>query len=151
VNACSPSWIGVLLLLMLLLAGCEKDRLDEQVKVLCAKDGGVKVYEVVPRPRSEFSEFGSIAGFRPSLGEQALGPEYLFREEKAYLRTGDPQMTRTRYSIVRKTDGKVLGETVFYTRSGGEIPSPIYQKSFVCPPYVEADVGALLNGVFRPS
>ncbi len=127
VNASTAGRVGLLLILML-LAGCEKHRLDEQVKELCAKDGGVKVYEVVPRPRSEFSEFGLIADFHPSRGEQALGPEYLFQREQVSLRVGDPQMTRTRYTIVRKSDNKMLGETIFYARSGGEIPSPITKE-----------------------
>lgn len=140
-----------LLLLVLLLAGCEKHRLDEQVKELCAKDGGVKIYEVVLRPRAEFDEYGAISAFRPSRGEDALGPEFLFQRKQTYLRSGDPQMTRTQYQIVRRSDNKLLGETVFYARSGGEVPSPMYQRSFVCPPFSDADVGALLKGVFRPN
>jgi hypothetical protein len=136
---------------MLLLAGCEKDRLDEQVKVLCAKDGGVKVYEIVPRPRSEFDEYGSFLDFRPAKGQDALGPEYVFEETKTYYRTGDPEMSRAQYKIIRKLDNKVLGETVLYSRSGGDIPSPMYQRSFVCPPFSDAGVGALLKSVFRPT
>jgi hypothetical protein len=149
VNAPTAGRVGLLLVLMM-LAGCEKHRLDEQVKELCAKDGGVKVYEVVPRPRSEFSEFGLIADFHPSRGEQALGPEYLFKREKTNYRTGNPEVSRTHYQIIRKADAKLLGETIIYGRGGGDIPSPFHGTSFFCPPLEDADVGNLLKGVFRP-
>jgi hypothetical protein len=140
-----------LLLLVLLLAGCEKHRLDEQVKELCAKDGGVRIYEVVPRPRAEFDEYGSVLIFDPGKGQDALGPEYVFDEAMTSYQSGDPQVSRSHYKVVRKSDGKVLGESVLYSRSGGDIPSPMYQRSFVCPPFNEAGVAALLKGVFRPS
>lgn len=42
----------------LLLAGCEKARLDAQVKELCAKDGGIKVYETVKLPADRFNQWG---------------------------------------------------------------------------------------------
>jgi hypothetical protein len=139
-----------LLLLMLLLAGCEKHRLDEQVKELCAKDGGVKVYEVVRMPRSEFTEFGLPLEFRPSRGEQALGPDYLFRVDRSYYRADSPEMSRSHYTVVRRSDNKVLGETVIYGRGGGDIPSPMHESSSFCPPLNEADVDTLLKSVFRP-
>ena len=43
-----------------LLVGCEKARLDQQVKELCAKDGGIKVYETVKLPPERFDQWGLI-------------------------------------------------------------------------------------------
>ena len=62
-----------LLLLVLLLAGCEKHRLDEQVKELCAKDGGVRIYETVTLPREVFTEYGDLKFYRATQGETRWG------------------------------------------------------------------------------
>ena len=101
-NACSPNRIG-LLLLMLLLAGCEKDRLDEQVKVLCAKDGGVKVYETVKLPKESFTEHGDLKFYRATKGEDALGPDYIFVSENHGDRSGNPRSQALHYQIVRRS------------------------------------------------
>ncbi len=95
-NACSPSRIG-LLLLMLLLAGCEKDRLDEQVKVLCAKDGGVKVYETVQVAQDSIHRtWGSDSSIGLRKGEDALGPEYIFVSEITEYQVWEPEVSSVR-------------------------------------------------------
>ena len=83
-----------LLLLVLLLAGCEKHRLDEQVKELCAKDGGVKVYETVTLPKEVFTEYGDLKFYRATQGENALGPEYIFVTEITEIKSGNPNLKR---------------------------------------------------------
>jgi hypothetical protein len=106
------------------LSGCEKDRLDEQVRELCAKDGGVKVYETVSLSAESFESDGRLKFFRPSLGEAALGSDYLYKKSTHYFRKGDPVMFKSHYQIIRKQDGKLLGEAVFYSRGGGDLPGP---------------------------
>jgi hypothetical protein len=39
----------------------EKDRLDREVKRLCAIDGGITVYETVKLPAERFDGYGQIA------------------------------------------------------------------------------------------
>ena len=148
-NACSPGRIGLLLLLMLLLAGCEKDRLDEQVKVLCAKDGGVKVYETVKLPKESFTEHGDLKFYRATKGEDALGPDYIFVSEITEIKSGNPSLKRWYYRIVRRTDGHILGESISYARGGGDMPGPWHGSSFHCP---NKEVGEifLMREVFRP-
>ena len=59
----------ILLIAALLLSGCEKARLDQQVKELCAKDGGIKVYETVKLPADRFDQWGMVKPYDPTQGE----------------------------------------------------------------------------------
>ncbi|MBX3677252.1 MAG: hypothetical protein KF853_09550 [Rhodocyclaceae bacterium] len=119
--------------LLPLLAGCEKHRLDQQVKELCAKDGGIKVYETVKLPADRFDQWGMVKPYDPTQKENALGPEYLFNREITYYRQGNPDMFRMHTQVVRRSDGKLLGESVFYKRGGGDLPGPWHGSSFMCP------------------
>jgi len=137
--------LGVTAVLLLPLTGCEKDRLDDQVRELCAKDGGVKVYETVKVPSDKFDEFGRLTFWKPTQGENTLGPEYLFKREKRWYRKGNPEMWRTHTQVIRRSDMKLLGESVIYVRTGGDMPGPWHDSSFTCPAL--KDVG-LLERVF---
>lgn len=125
---------GVILIASwLLLAGCEKARLDQQVRELCAKDGGVKVYETVKVPAEKIDKWGMVAFYKPTQGENALGPEYIYKEETTYYRRGNPDLFRMHTQVLRRADGKILGESVFYKRGGGDLPGPWEGSSFMCP------------------
>lgn len=133
---------------IVLLSACEKDRLDAQVRELCAKDGGIKVYETVKLPPEKFNQWGQPNFFNPTQGENALGPEYLFKEDRHYYRSGNPQMSRTQYQVFRRTDSKLLGETVLYARGGGDMPGPWHESSYICPNPKDSGDVALLTQVF---
>ena len=115
------------------LAGCEKARLDQQVKELCAKDGGVKVYETVKLSPEKFGQGGRLTFYKPTLGENTLGPEYVFKEEDHYYRRGNPEMWRIHTQVIRRSDMKLLAESVIYIRRGGDMPGPWHDSSFSCP------------------
>jgi hypothetical protein len=119
--------------LLPLLAGCEKARLDQQVKELCAKDGGVKVYETVKLPPDKFDQWGRLTFYKPTQGANALGLEYVLKEEDYYYRRGNPEMWRTHTQIFRRSDMKLLSESVIYIRRGGDMPGPWHDSSFSCP------------------
>ena len=140
--------LALALALAAVLAGCEKWQLDAQVRELCARDGGMKIYETVALPADQFDRWGMVKFYRPTGGEEALGPEYLFKHERKYLQRGNPQLAREHYSIARRSDGKVLGESVLYARSGGDIPGPWHESSFYCPKSHEGEPNSLMNGVF---
>ena len=125
--------LTILLAAVFLLTGCEKARLDQQVKELCAKDGGIKVYETVKLPAERFDQRGMINNYRPTQGENALGPEYIFKSETTYYRKGNPEMWRDHHRIFRRLDGKLLSESVRYSRRGGDLPGPWHPSSFACP------------------
>jgi hypothetical protein len=129
-------WI---LLLWPFVASCATPtqmNLDAEVRRLCAIDGGVRVYETVSISPENFDQKGSVKFFRPSRGEYALGPDYVFKEEKHYYKKGEyekPAMWRIRTQILRRSDMKLLGEAVTYTRRGGDMPGPWHPSNFTCP------------------
>ena len=114
-----------------LLTGCEKWRLDNEVRELCAKDGGIKVYETVKVPTEMVDEYGAIR--IPSKQDTKPSDEYYYERETTYLQTGDPAMWRTHHRIISSNDGKILGESVRYARRGGDVPGPWHESSFGCP------------------
>ena len=119
------------LIAMALLSGCgEKYAADKEMQALCAKDGGVKIYETVTLPKSEFGRGGWGKPMDKYWSGQAdpenrLGPDYRYVERSEFLRRGDTlrgevQMIRSTEKVYRRVDGKLLGESVLYGRSGGD-------------------------------
>jgi hypothetical protein len=130
-------WIFLLLTVATACAsGPSKAELDAEVRRLCAIDGGVRVYETVNLPLEKFDRRGSIAFFHPSRGEDALGPDYIYRVKDKYYKknTNDGvAMWRTYVEVIRRSDMKKLGESVSYTRQGGDVPGPWHPSSYICP------------------
>jgi len=126
--------VGIAVAGLVVLEGCtrERDELDQEVKQLCAVDGGVKVYETVSVPADYFDEYG-VARFPGATPLQPYGQDYRRNWEIKYYRKGDPEMVRSHLSIVRLKDGKVLGEAIRYSRVGGDIPSWLHPSHFSCP------------------
>ncbi len=115
---------------LLWIAVGETWMLDRQVRELCAKDGGIKVYETVPLPPELMDKYGII---RVPTKEKATVDDQYYREsEKFYYLKGRLQMSRSEYRIIRKSDKKVLGKMVLYGRGGGGLPGPWHGSSFNC-------------------
>lgn len=119
---------------------------DKQVRELCAKDGGVRVYETVTLPAERFDKWGNVN----ISNKQHAKPsdEYYSEFEDLYLRQGKPNLQRIQTWIVRKSDGKVLGESVRYLRTRGGLPGPWVGKSFMCPQIADAE-GKLEKLIFK--
>jgi len=118
------------------LAGCAAPlqvQLDEEVRRLCAIDGGIRVYETVKLPAERFDQWGQVNFYRPTQKENALGPEYVFQWDLQYIRTGEPSLHRSHRLVLRRSDGKLLGESIGYSRGGGDLPGPWQPSSFSCP------------------
>lgn len=140
-------WNIVLLTITLLLSGCEKVRLDNQVRELCAKDGGIKIYETVKLSQETFDKWKK-AGFQiPDKNNAKQEDEYFYEWDIYYYQQGNPSLSRSQYRIIRRNDGKVLGESVRYSRGGGDLPGPGHESSFTCPP-VSKDQPALETSIF---
>lgn len=115
---------------LFILAGCERWALDRQMEELCKKDGGVKVYETVKLPASEFSNTGQpLTRYIPLAKSDAdyLGPDYRYVRKRDILvgqqanaEKGEGQLTRWHHAIYRRSDGRLLGESVSYARAGGD-------------------------------
>lgn len=112
---------------------------DTKVGALCAKDGGVKVYETVELPAEMFNRWGQIDFVHHSQGENALGPEYFVKDETQFLRpeNAQPTLVRHHYQIYRRSDMKLLGERISYSRRGGDLPGLWHSSSYSCPDYRE--------------
>lgn len=130
---------------LLWLAEGEKWQADRQVRELCAKDGGVKVYEVVMLPEEKFDKWGNVN--IPARQAAKSSDEYYSEFEDLYLQQGRPNLLRIRTWIIRKSDGKVLGESIRYVRTRGELPGPWVGKSFMCPQIADAE-GRLEGAIF---
>lgn len=123
----------VILFTPALISNGVKAYYDRQVQELCAKDGGVRVYETVRLPAERFNQWGQPNFYHPDQGKSALGSDFLIEKERHYYKFGNPEMTRTWYRVIRQVDGKLLGEEVFYGRVGGDVPGPWHHSSFHCP------------------
>ncbi len=134
------------------ISGCgspiEKASLDADVRRLCDVDGGIKVYEKVKLSPDNFNEWGQVNFFKPTQGENALGEAYLFQETIKILKSGDPELLRYHYRVFRKTDMKLLSETISYQRGGGDALGPWPASVFTCPPILNAGPNALLKNTF---
>jgi hypothetical protein len=130
--------LGVAAALLLPLTGCEKARLDDQVRELCAKDGGVKVFETVKVSAEMLDSHGNVR--IPTKAESKSGDAYYSVLQTEHLKTGNPELWRSRRQVVRASDGKVLGEWVRYVRRGGDLPGPWHESSFGCP-----EIGSALD------
>lgn len=115
------------------LLGCEADALDRQIAELCKRDGGTKVYETAVLPIGRFRGDGVVLLGQPKkidggLTVHELPEGYLITRNTEVLRSGDPfkilsdgKLTKMTTVISRSTDGKVLGQEVSYSRTGGDI------------------------------
>jgi hypothetical protein len=153
--------LASLLLALELLTGCisfTKMEMDAEVDRLCAIDGGLKIYETVSLPPEKFNKKNHINFYHPSKGENALGPEYIWKWDVKYLHPGgdpnaSPRMWRDHLQVIRRSDGKLLGEYISYARYGGdshffnELIGGPPESSYSCP----KDYKDVLDGVFIKS
>lgn len=151
--------LATLFVLLELLSGCvtpTQMKMDEEVDRLCAIDGGLKIYETVGLPPEKFNKYNQINFYKPTQGENTLGPEYIWKRDVKYLQSGgdpnaDPRMWRYHVEVIRRADSRVLGEFTSYTRYGGD-PRFIFEhfgghsSHYSCP----ENVGEvpLIDGVF---
>lgn len=108
------------------LVGCERYKLDQQMAVLCKKDGGVKVHEKVTLVPAEYNEiFRHVA--KEKSYEDRYGPNYRYVHKwedlvgaKADPEKGEGRLSRFYAAIYRRSDSYLLGELVSYGRTGGD-------------------------------
>ena len=144
-----PWWkpsIGVTIFLMLFglwggIPTYNKWRADNMVDELCAKDGGIKVYETVILPAPMFNKYG-----QPEIGLSKNKPsqnglyfdlnieDLVGNHNSSAIR--DLVVMRSKTKIVRNSDRKTLGEKISYTRRGGDAAGPWHPSHYTCPPNV---------------
>lgn len=105
--------------------------LDHQVREMCAKDGGIKVYETVELTPDLLDWAGRV--WIPFKDEEVESDKYYMELEKYYLRKTNPQIVCSTYRIIQKRDEKILGESIFFSRRGSGLPGPWHNNKFTCP------------------
>lgn len=119
------------LFIPLLVSNGVKYYYDAQVREMCAKDGGVKVYETVRLSKKRFDPLGQIR--IPSKQDAKPGDEYYDEWRVQHYKEGNPSIRRDHFLVYRSSDIKLLGEAVSYARLGGDLPGPWHGSSFRCP------------------
>jgi hypothetical protein len=109
----------------------EKDRLDREVKRLCAIDGGIRVYETVKLPVERFTQYDFISLPYKEIANSE--DKYFYESSTTSLIRGNPELVKYHYAVYRQFDGKLLGEIINYSRRGGGIPGPWHMPAFRCP------------------
>lgn len=122
---------------IMILAGCmgwfpgSKAYWDTKVKEMCEKDGGAQVYERVDLSSNDYQILGGTNGVIPVPleGSERVGP-YFARTTTIKIHDGSPEVTKHTTEIVRRSDGKVLGRNIIYSRIGGDFPDLISHPSY---------------------
>jgi hypothetical protein len=120
---------------------------DAKVRQLCAKDGGIKVYETVELPAHLYNQYAKINWIFPEKSRAKSSDKFYSETIIFYYRRDDPRVTRRQYRIVRRSDGKILGESISYGRGGGDIKGPWFSSSYQCPPISKKYPG-LISQIF---
>jgi len=82
---------------------------------LCAKDGGVSVYERVKVAPSEYQRLGGVGGTLPVPLREYAKPNspYVADIKQTVLHEANPGVIRLETAIVRLSDGTTLSRMVF--------------------------------------
>jgi hypothetical protein len=130
----------VVCLLAITLAGCmpgQQSYWDAQVKEMCAKDGGVTIYQKLRISESEMRLLGTVGGMIGIPAKDLAKPNAPVYEELKIvdIRDSNPRVSRSEMLIVRRSDGATVARAIIYARSGGDFPSPAHPSSFSCPEF----------------
>jgi hypothetical protein len=112
------------------LGGCERWALDKKMEELCRKDGRVTVYETVTLPASDFSTLGEPLwryASQAQSDDQRYGPDYRYVVKVEFLvgkgadaQRGEGELRRIHEEMFRRADNRLLAESTWYSRGGGD-------------------------------
>lgn len=115
---------------------------DREVDRLCAKDGGVHVYETVTLGPENFGPDGTVFPQYELLSAKRhdlvlrYGPDYGTISKDTVVQSGRgmfaPGIKRYLTQYVRLADGRVLATRISYARKGGDLPGPWTGTSHAC-------------------
>lgn len=124
------------------LAGCmgyvpgQQAYWDAQVREMCAKDGGITVYEIVELSEADYKSLGGLQGGLPlpHVGNKNTDHPYFYEIIDTNIKESNPAVVRTEMLVTRRADKKLLGRSVRYVRRGGDLPTGVVaDSSFGCP------------------
>lgn len=108
---------------------------DAQVREMCAKDGGVTIYQKLHISKAEVRLLGTVGGMIGIPAKELARPNAPVHEELKIIdiRRASPQVSRSEMLILRRSDGAIVAKAIIYARSGGDFSSPAHPSSFSCP------------------
>lgn len=110
---------------------------DAQVKELCAKDGGVQIFEKLRVSEQDLVYLDKLDGKVSVPSKDSANPNSVAYSEfklSPIYSAGSLAIDRAESTIVRRSDQVVIARWVVYKRSGGDIPTGIaHDSSFTCP------------------
>lgn len=128
--------VAIVALLVLAFAFYEgrKAYWDSEVKGMCEKDGGVKIFEKVELNSRQYAlllnQFGQLSP--PLESRSAEDVPIVHNNAYIYIRRNNPEVRRDELVVIRKSDKKVLGVSVSYSRVGGDLIA-LHPSYFSCP------------------
>jgi len=110
---------------------------DHEVRQLCAKDGGVTIYEriEISKEEAELLSDGNgklTAQFKGAFFKKGM-PVYASEFQDTLTHKGRPSVGKRAYTINRVTDDRVLASVVRYSRGDGDPFGPWEPSYFICP------------------
>lgn len=106
---------------------------DAQVRERCEKDGGITIHERVKISKKDALFLWGQGLPLPTENTRKDSP-YFWEMTEEKIRDSYPKVARTEDLVKRRSDGKVLGKSIRYWRSGGDFPAGLSEAtSFICP------------------
>lgn len=124
----------VLIVLGIIGTTLNKAYWDEQVRLLCEKDGGVTVYESVNISKEQYLKNDGYKGMITVAPESTSKPYHEFYKKQSVttLNKSNPIVSKSEFITYRKSDDKKLGKWVTYSRGGGDFPTGLHHSHFGC-------------------
>lgn len=107
---------------------------DHQVKLMCEKDGGVKVYEKLAVTKMQLTgllnEYGQLS--MPDKDYMKPTDKFFTETKSVSINSAKPEVWRTQYDLHRASDNKLLAIATTFGRRGGDFPTWAHDSSFTC-------------------
>lgn len=144
--------VAVLILVPLMVVGFYEGRKaywDEQVRQMCAKDGGVSILEKVFISKEQEKYLPHVDGVVTVSKESLSDPRApaFSKAIETVVESGNPSVLRYEQVIVRRADKATTARAVIYVRTGGDLPSPAFPSSYYCPPLnkINSDISKIFK------
>lgn len=134
----------IALLSFILLVGCagyvpgHQTYWDVQVKEMCEKDGGVRIFEKLRVTEKDLVFLDKLLDGKIDVPDKSSAHQNSLAYSEFKLTTvhakGNLLVDRAESIILRRADQVVIARWVVYKRSGGDFPTGLaYDSSFTCP------------------
>lgn len=113
---------------------------DSKITKMCDQDGGINIYDKFLVDDATYeslkNKFGKID--IPLKGsDRSVGSVLIHTFENKIIKSGNPLVRRSQYSIIRVSDNVVIATKIQYSRVDGDLIS-LHPSSFSCPKIKES-------------